>query len=197
MRHLLAVYLAVLIVGTLAAADTEGDIAICADEKSPDAMAACTRLIEAAQLPPDKLAGVYDNRASLRLSSGDADRALADYDAAIRLAPAEGEIRMDRGDAFRATGNEVKALADYEEAVRLKPDLWRAHYMRAYSLEGRGDHAAAIEGYTRAAKLAPDNPDPHCEIGVIYFNAGDHDKAVAEYSAAIALSPQTAPITIR
>jgi tetratricopeptide (TPR) repeat protein len=99
---------------------------------------------------------------------------------------------MDRGDAFRATGDEVKALADYEEAVRLKPDLWRAHYMRAYSLEGRGDHAAAIEGYTRAAKLAPDNPDPHCEIGVIYFNAGDHDKAVAEYSAAIALSPQTA-----
>jgi tetratricopeptide (TPR) repeat protein len=174
MRHLLAVYLAVLIVGTLAAADTEGDIAICADEKSPDAMAACTRLIEAAQLPPDKLAEVYDNRASLRLSSGDADRALADYDAAIRLAPAEGEIRMDRGDAFRATGDEVKALADYEEAVRLKPDLWRAHYMRAYSLEGRGDHAAAIEGYTRAAKLAPDNPDPHCEIGVIYFNAGDH-----------------------
>ena len=192
MRHLLAVYLAVLIVVTLAAADTEGDIAICADEKSPDAMAACTRLIEAAQLPPDKLAEVYDNRASLRLSSGDADRALADYDAAIRLAPAEGEIRMDRGDAFRATGDEVKALADYEEAVRLKPDLWRAHYMRAYSLEGRGDHAAAIEGYTRAAKLAPDNPDPHCEIGVIYFNAGDHDKAVAKYSAAIALSPQTA-----
>ena len=65
MRHLLAVYLAVLIVGTLAAADTEGDIAICADEKSPDAMAACTRLIEAsAQLPPDKLAEVYDNRLS-------------------------------------------------------------------------------------------------------------------------------------
>ena len=111
MRHLLAVYLAVLIVGTLAAADTEGDIAICADEKSPDAMAACTRLIEAAQLPPDKLAEVYDNRASLRLSSGDADRALADYDAAIRLAPAEGEIRMDRGDAFPATAAPTAAAS--------------------------------------------------------------------------------------
>ena len=69
MRHLLAVYLAVLIVGTLAAADTEGDLAICADEKSPDAMAACTRLIEAGHLLPDKLAEVYDNRASLRLAS--------------------------------------------------------------------------------------------------------------------------------
>ena len=111
MRHLLAVYLAVLIVGTLAAADTEGDIAICADEKSPGAMAACTRLIEAAQLPPDKLAEVYDNRASLRLSSGDADRALADYDAAIRLAPAEGEIRMDRGDAFPATAAPAAAAS--------------------------------------------------------------------------------------
>ncbi len=46
---------AVLTVGTLAAADAECDMVACADKKSPDAMATCTRLIEAGQLPLDTL----------------------------------------------------------------------------------------------------------------------------------------------
>jgi hypothetical protein len=97
MRRLFAVASAVLTVGTLAVADAEGDMAACADKKSPDAMAACTRLIDAGQLPADKLAEVYDQRARVRLSGGDTDSGLTDYDAAIRLAPADGVIRMRRG----------------------------------------------------------------------------------------------------
>jgi hypothetical protein len=61
MRRLLAIASAILIAGKLAAA--EGDIAACADKNSPDILAACTRLIEGGQLPPDKLAEMYDHRA--------------------------------------------------------------------------------------------------------------------------------------
>jgi tetratricopeptide (TPR) repeat protein len=181
MLRLLTIALVVLIAGKLSAAAVEGDMAACAEEKSPDALAACTRLIEAGQLLPAKLAEVYDHRAGVKLSGGDTDGALTDYDAAIRLTPTDGMIHMRRGDAFRVKGDAVKALADYNDAVRLKPDLWRTHYMRAYMLEVRGDHSAAIESYTRAAELAPDNPRPRSEIGVIYYNAGDYDKAIAEF----------------
>jgi tetratricopeptide (TPR) repeat protein len=177
LRRLLAAVSAVLTVCALAAAAAEGDMAAGADNNAPDAMAACTRLIEAGELAADKLAEVYDHRPTVRLSGGDTDGAPADYDAAIRLAPADGVIRMRRGDAFRTKGDEVKALADYDVAVGLKPDFLRTLYMRAYVLEGRGDHAGAIEGYKRAAELAPDNPDPHSEMGVIHYNAGDYDKA--------------------
>jgi tetratricopeptide (TPR) repeat protein len=157
MRRLFAVASAALTVGTLAVADAEGDMTACADKKSPDAMAACTRLIDAGQLPPDKLAEVYDQRARVRLSGGDTDSALTDYDAAIRLALADGVIRMRRGDAFRAKGDEVKALADYDVAVRLKPDLWRTHYMRAYMLRRqgrshRGDRGLYARGRDRAGQ---------------------------------------------
>ena len=50
------------------------------------------------------------------------DRAIADYDAVLRLDPAFADIFNARGELWRKKGDRPKALADFGAAIRLNPE---------------------------------------------------------------------------
>jgi tetratricopeptide (TPR) repeat protein len=50
------------------------------------------------------------------------DRAMTDYDEALRLDPTNGLYFKNRGNAFRITGKYAEAIADYRKALTLKVD---------------------------------------------------------------------------
>ena len=79
---------------------------------------------------PD-LAIVHYNRGIAWRAKGDYDRAIADYDQALRLDPKHEDAYVNRGAAWSDKGDLDRAIADYTEAIRLD----RAN---AYSLYGRG-----------------------------------------------------------
>jgi tetratricopeptide (TPR) repeat protein len=54
-------------------------------------------------------------------NAGAYDRAIADYNAAIRLDPKSALAFIGRGDAYTSKGDHDRAVADYNEAVRLDP----------------------------------------------------------------------------
>ena len=56
-------------------------------------------------------------------AKGDFDRAIADYDAALKIDPAFIEALNSRAMAWRAKGDRRKALADLDAALRLQPDF--------------------------------------------------------------------------
>src|SRR4029077_2888585 len=75
---------------TLGFADSfETDGRLCNGEaaSSEDTISACTRQIESGRLKEGDLARPYFNRANKWKAKGDLDRAIADYNEAIRLAP--------------------------------------------------------------------------------------------------------------
>ena len=53
---------------------------------------------------------------------GEHEKAVADYDEALRLRPDYTDASYNRGNAYSRIGEHEKALADYNEALRLKPD---------------------------------------------------------------------------
>ena len=63
-------------------------------------------------------------------AKGDLDRAIADYDAALRIEPAFADVLNSRAMAWRAKGDRRKALADLDAALRLKPDFEAARANR-------------------------------------------------------------------
>jgi tetratricopeptide (TPR) repeat protein len=74
-------------------------------------------------------------------------RALADFNEAIRLEPADFRTFRYRGDAFRNIGNYNRALADYDEAIRLDPKYAEAFCSRGLvklkinnEVGGKADH---------------------------------------------------------
>lgn len=54
---------------------------------------------------------------------GELARAIADYDAALKVDPASAEALNGRGVAWRAKGDRRRALADFDAALKLKPDF--------------------------------------------------------------------------
>ena len=50
------------------------------------------------------------------------ERAIADYDAALRLEPGQADLLNARGELWWKKGDRPKALADFGAAIKLKPD---------------------------------------------------------------------------
>lgn len=63
-------------------------------------------------------------------AKGDFDRAIADYDAALKADPASAEVLNSRSVAWRAKGDRRRALADLDAALKLKPDFEAARANR-------------------------------------------------------------------
>ena len=61
---------------------------------------------------------------------GELDRAIADYDAALKVEPTLVEALNGRGTAWRAKGDRRRALSDFDAALKLKPDFEAARANR-------------------------------------------------------------------
>ena len=60
-------------------------------------------------------AGAYERRDMI-------DRAIADYDGALRLDSAQADVHNARGELLRKKGDLPKAVADFAAAIKLNPD---------------------------------------------------------------------------
>lgn len=61
---------------------------------------------------------------------GEFDRAIADYDAALKVDPASAEALNSRGMAWRGKGDRRRALTDFDAALKLKPQFEAARANR-------------------------------------------------------------------
>ena len=114
----------------LAAADTGAQTTPwrqCLTDTSPAAVNACTSVIES---DPEN-DGAFVNRGIAYRRHGDIDRAIKDYNEAIRLNPRAADAFNNRGNAFRALDDLDRARGDYDEAIRLNP-----HYAHAFNNRG-------------------------------------------------------------
>jgi tetratricopeptide (TPR) repeat protein len=93
-------------------------------------VAACSTLIDNDKtLKADRIkaliarAGVYDRKDQV-------DRAIGDYDAALRFDPTLADIFNARGELWRRKGDRPRALADFGAAIKLDPrhEAARANY---------------------------------------------------------------------
>ena len=138
-------------------------------------------------------AASYANRAKTWALKKEYDKAIADYDEAIRLSPRSASFFLHRGKAWQAKGRSDKASADFEEASRLEPqDTGRFVYRRM------GGGAVVPEGKA-FAELAEANGLPLEDGGVLSGNglvlfAQDHVQPLnAQRTVTSATRPASGP----
>jgi tetratricopeptide (TPR) repeat protein len=87
----------------------------------------------------------------------DYDRAIGEYNTAIRLKPDYAEAYNDRGFAYYLKGDAERAIADYTRAIALRPNYPKAYNSRGvvYLAHGYGG-AKAVADFDRAIALKPD-----------------------------------------
>jgi lipoprotein NlpI len=149
----------------------------------------CASIIQSGQETPRKLAIAYYSRGLAYYDKGDDDRAIAEYNEAIRLDPKLAPAYSNRGLAYDHKGDLGRAEADYNEAIRLDPKYAQAYFHRGNAYYQKGDDDRAVADYSEAIRLDPKYAYAYNNRGTAYDRQGDHDRAIADYSEAIRLAP--------
>jgi tetratricopeptide (TPR) repeat protein len=112
-----------------------GDDKATCNNPGPDAIAACTRLIESGELDEGQRGEALLNRGVAYVEANAFGRAIPDikasvthFDEAIRRNPSSAPLFHRRAEAYQLLQRSTLAIADYEEAFRLDPkDIFAKH----------------------------------------------------------------------
>jgi tetratricopeptide (TPR) repeat protein len=136
-------------------AAAQNDVDICTGSQvAEEIIDACNRSIESGRWRGADLAWAYVNRGVGYTFKNEVERAIADYNEAIRLDPNLADAFTARGNVYGEKGEIERALADYNEAIRLDPKDAKPLYNRGMThLYDRKDRDSAIRDFRKAAEL--------------------------------------------
>jgi lipoprotein NlpI len=135
-------------------------------------------------------ASAYWSRGISWRHKGEFDRAIADFDEAIRIDTKPARSYLQRAYAWDDKGDWDRAIADYDQAIRLDPKHARAHNGRGWAFYKEGELDRAIAGYTEAIRLDPKFAWAYNNRGLVWRDKGDFDRAIADFTEVIKLDPK-------
>ena len=133
----------------------------------------------------------FIGRGDCHLALGEADRALADYNEAVRLGPGYSRAYASRGKLLETKGDWDKAEADYDRAIQLDPSF-------TYAFACVPGCSPAEDRTTRPwpTPRRPADRAPRCrrlkDRGGILVRTGQYQQAIEELNKAIELNPKLA-----
>ncbi len=139
--------------------------AALAERSDPPSILQCDAALESENLDLLDRARTLINRGVMRLRREEFERARADFDAAIALAPGVGEGYVNRGAAFLGEKRYRAGLDDINNALRLgvrEPE--KAYFNRALAYEGLDDERSAYLDFQQALTLKPGWELPENEL---------------------------------
>jgi lipoprotein NlpI len=163
MRHWFWIVVAGLLIGQsdLAMASGNGDSLECFaayfQHDYDTALALCNRALQSGDLSNQQFVNTLNYRGGVYVGKGDYDKAVEDYDQAIRLKPDDASTYNNRGIAYSHKGEYDRAIQDFDQAIRLKPDDDSAYVGRASAYANRGEYDQAIQSFDQAIRLDPDS----------------------------------------
>ncbi|MGE3150639.1 MAG: tetratricopeptide repeat protein [Pseudorhodoplanes sp.] len=133
---------------------------------------------------------------------GDPEKALAAFDAAIRLNPKDAHAYNNRAILWRDRNAVDRAIADFDAAIRIDPvprsdiaagGVLNIHSNRGLAWQAKGDHARARADFDEAIRRVPDDAEAHFRRARLFVEMNDAEHALADLDAAIRLAPD-APV---
>jgi tetratricopeptide (TPR) repeat protein len=157
-----------------------------------DAIRLYTQAIESGDLSQESLSIAYNNRGNAWQKKGDSDRAMEDYDKAIKIDPNDAYAYNNRGLLLEKKGDSYRAIADYDKAIEIDPQYAHAYNNRGLSWYAKGDYDRAIADYTKAIELDLMYTYAYDNRGKAWYAKRDYEHAFADYSRAIKIDPNDA-----
>ncbi|MDF3141572.1 MULTISPECIES: tetratricopeptide repeat protein [unclassified Streptomyces] len=121
---------------------------------------------------------------------GEHERALAEYDRAIALAPESAEAYSGRALAHRTLRDLAAALADVDRADALNPDTVRILGLRGDILQGMARYEDAVAAFDRVLDLDPGHTLAKASRGQSKHFLGDDEGALADFDEALQTDPE-------
>lgn len=132
----------------------------------------------------------FYNRGYARFALKQYDKAITDYDTAIRLEPRFGAAYNNLALVRAIVGRDlVQALADSDQALKLLPINRDVRETRGFIFLKVGDPALAIHEYDRALDMDPNQAVSLYGRGLAKMNLGDASGGKFDQAAALAINP--------
>lgn len=143
-----------LALSTLAFADRYSD---CFQKIDIDrSVRGCAEIIESSERAADgNLVEAYKTRGNIYFAKGEYDRAIADFDMAIKVRPKDAEAYVKRGTAYASKDDYNRAIGDFDMAISLMPKRASVYTMRGHAYEKAGEKNQAIVDYRSALEIDP------------------------------------------
>jgi tetratricopeptide (TPR) repeat protein len=181
---------AVFLINASAMAFSQKDNLECSQPSTPDQqVAACTRALNAGRLTAIGHTVFLSNRGNGWLDKHMPDRAISDFDEALRYTPKHAFALNGRGNAWRVKGDYDRAIADLTLCISLIPKVAIPYNGRGSAFFDKGDYDRAIKDFDEAIRLDPKYPDAFNGRANAWRNKGEFDRAISDYTASIRLRP--------
>lgn len=129
------------------------------------------------------------NLASVYLTEADTARALASYEAALRIAPNHAEALRSLAIVQMRHDNLGQALALLARSSQADPDNPLTRYYLGMAHEQQGDVEAALAEYRKSVVLKPGEPKFRFGLATALQKLGRYDSALAQYDTLLRLAP--------
>jgi len=175
-------------------AQSQPNVAWCNDPTATDdqTIAGCTAEIESGGLSGNSLAIAFYNRGLAYANKGQTDRAIQDFDQAIRLDPQNAGYWDARCWGRALAGQLEQAIKDCDESLRLKPNDANTLDSRGFAYLKSGAFDKAIADYDAALKINPKLASSLYGRGLAKQKKGDKAGADADVAAAKAIDAKIA-----
>ena len=188
-----AAALSAIIAPALAA--TAKDKSDCEQVKNPGLkVSACTRMLATPGLAADVRSFAYHHRGLGLLLQQNYDRAIVEFNEALRADPANIRSLNSRGNAWRGKGELDNAMADYNAAIKLDPNFAYPYNGRAAAYYNKGELHRAIADYSQVIRLDPTLAAPYNNRAIAFRDQGDFDRALADVEDAMRRDPKSVAI---
>jgi tetratricopeptide (TPR) repeat protein len=127
----------------------------------------------------------YNLRGFALSSNGSGEKALEDFDKAIRINPHYSEAYFNRGNTNRSLLRYPDAIRDFSLAITNNPSMAEAFVNRGNLHALLGDSAAALVDYEKALSLNPRFAVAYFDRGLLKNQKGDHSAALGDFDQAI------------
>jgi serine/threonine-protein kinase len=159
-------------------------------KREPERAALARKASERAIAQNDLLAPVHLTLGLIKAGTGEAQAALADFDRALALDPANVDALREKAAACQALGRVEEAEGLYRRAVERQPRYWGNHSHLGAFYYRHGRYAEAEAAFRKVVELVPDNPRGYSSLGLVLHTAGGRDsEAIAALQRSLALGP--------
>jgi tetratricopeptide (TPR) repeat protein len=157
----------------------------------PGRTASATSPIRAPQPPaPSQEEGEECLKAGVEhLQAGHPQRAIVDFDRALKIRKDWPEVYYNRAVAKVAAQDYGGAVLDYDKMIELHRDGPETYYNRGVAKLALGRHADAAADFDRALRGKPDWLEAHYNLGLAREGMKDYRQAEQAYAAALRLAP--------
>lgn len=160
------------------------DFDICVKQSGENAIAACSDAIASGAFKGDRLAELYNSRGAEWRLRNNYERAIADYDEALLLAPHYVAALNNRCWALAVVGRAKEGLDDCNVSLTVRPNNDSTHHNRALANFRLGNFDGALADCEIALKANPKRSQAFYLRGLIKTRRGDVSGGNTDIAAA-------------